>query len=212
MNLDLVKRACFVQVFDQSQHWNAPAFFVVYNIYTTQVAGIFANTSDELFHLFEHHCDFFRLRWNSSNISFIGSCSSNDFMRDIHRTQKTQYVTSAKNTYKSFMMRHLSSLPFNPQSILESPYLDPALFIFDEKYVSQSDRSYQCCDYPIKFLSRRTGAIKFKVHPGPPANRTSPRNKRWMSYLFHPVLPFVISIQFSPLQPLVVNVHLRLVD
>eukprot|EP00741_Cyanophora_paradoxa_P012960 tig00020660_g12516.t1 len=118
----------------------------------------------------------------------------------------------------------------------ESPLLDPALFTYDDRLVSHGDstassptatqtgasydrlvshggsfqcRSYQCLEYPVKFLSRRTGAIRFKIHPGPTSPRSSPRNKRWLSYLFHPALPFVISIQHSPMHPSVLNVHFR---
>jgi hypothetical protein len=37
-----------------------PSFFVVYNMETTEVLGVYENTSEELAELFENFCDMFR--------------------------------------------------------------------------------------------------------------------------------------------------------
>lgn len=86
-------------------------------------------------------------------------------------------------------MRRLAlSFPQCPQSYLECPYFDLALFSFDEKFVSSLDGSVlslvrmvktdRLNDYfvfrpkssqgtPIKFYVRKSGRMKFKIDPNP---------------------------------------------
>jgi de-etiolated-1 len=96
-----------------------------------------------------------------------------------------------------------------PQSMSSSPYLDYALFQYDEKLVSSSERPKPVADHPIKFLSRtRRNRVRFKLDLGTAAS--DGHTKRIASYVFHPTQPFVLSIVMAFMPPQVVNVHLRL--
>ncbi|EPS59654.1 deetiolated 1-like protein, partial [Genlisea aurea] len=77
--------------------------------------------------------------------------------------------------------------------------------------ISAADRHRQATDHPIKFISRRQpNVLKFKIKPGPESGSVDTRPKKISSFLFHPVLPLVISVQQSLiLQPAVVNIHFR---
>ena len=57
----LIKYASEEVVTLQIQDPNSqPSFFVVYNMETTQVLGVYENTSEELATMFENFCDMFR--------------------------------------------------------------------------------------------------------------------------------------------------------
>uniref|UniRef100_A0A7C9FIW4 Light-mediated development protein DET1 n=1 Tax=Opuntia streptacantha TaxID=393608 RepID=A0A7C9FIW4_OPUST len=113
--------------------------------------------------------------------------------------------------FYQFVKKTLASLPFTCQSQSPSPYFDQSLFRFDEKLISATDRHRQSTDHPIKFISRRQPKIpKFKIKPGPEAGSLDARTKKISSFLFHPNLPLVISIQQTMFfQSPVVNIHFR---
>ena len=56
-----------------------------------------------------------------------------------------------------------------------------------------AERLKHCSDFPVKFYSREHGRVVFRV----PTGRLEPVRgpKRLASFLFHPMLPFVITIQ-----------------
>jgi hypothetical protein len=106
-------------------------------------------------------------------------------------------------------------LPLNPQQLQESVLLDPSLFRFDERAVSALDRPRPCPDAPVRFVSRRTGKVRFQLDAlggGAPPARTSRCKcvylivilsgcrgslivcRNTASYVFHPVQPFVIAM------------------
>ena len=65
-------------------------------------------------------------------------------------------------------------------------------------------------EHPIKFLSRRrANKLRFKVDLGILAPSEG-RSKRIVSYVFHPVYPFALSVVIAYMQPQTVNIHLRL--
>ena len=63
--------------------------------------------------------------------------------------------------------RIASNLPFAPQSLSVSPFLDKNLFSYDDKMISASERAKPYADFPIKFYSRAMGALRFKIYPAP---------------------------------------------
>lgn len=77
--------------------------------------------------------------------------------------------------------------------------------------ISATDRHRQSTDHPIKFILRNSPyTLKFKIKPGPEAGSMDGRAKKISSFLFHPILPFALSIQQTLfLQPSVVNIHFR---
>ncbi|XP_073106301.1 light-mediated development protein DET1 isoform X3 [Elaeis guineensis] len=76
--------------------------------------------------------------------------------------------------------------------------------------ISATVRHRHSTEHPIKFISRRQpNMLKFKIKPGPEAGGSDGRPKRISSFLFHPYLPFALSIQQTYMQPTVVNIHFR---
>jgi de-etiolated-1 len=185
---------------------NQTAFFVVYNMVTTEVVAVYQNTSLELAILLEQYCSHFRGSIAQKN-KYDTSCSNNIFVRD-HLLKQKQALLNAKNGGNMHAARRvLSGLPVACQSCSESPLFDQSLFIYDEKVISAVERPKPCVEYPIKFYSRKTGQVKFKLNPGIP--ETTDRTKRFASYIAHPCFPFIISVQHTLFQPCVVNFHFR---
>ncbi|KAK1273764.1 Light-mediated development protein DET1 [Acorus gramineus] len=183
-----------------------PAFFAVYNMETTEVIAFYQSFADELYNLFEQFSDHFHVASrNSLHVNFISSHSNN-----IHVLEQLRNVKNKSSCSPQFVKKMVASLPFSCQSLSPSPYFDQSLFRFDEKLISAMDRHRQSTEHPIKFMSRRQPLIqKFKIKPGPEADVVDNRTRRISSFLFHPFLPFVLSIQQTYMQPTVVNIHFR---
>jgi len=182
------------------------ALFVVYNTQTTEIVGVFTNASEHLFQQFEQFCDFFRV--SVTGTTTYGSSSSNNELVREHLRRQIRILAVAKSNRGAALRRALACLPVNPQLQHESPYLDQAMFVYDEKAISGVDRPKPCFDQPVKFHSRRTGQLKFKLSTGPARFERS-SSKRFASYVFHPVLPFAISMQHAGSASPVVNFHFR---
>jgi de-etiolated-1 len=184
------------------------AFFVVYNMYSTEVLGVYENSSREFAQTFEQFCEHFRAcSYSEGLIKYRTTCSNNGFVRE-HLLKQKMAVTNARNGGEmQAVKRILSALPFSPQSCSESPYFDKSLFNYDEKLISSTERPKPCAEFPIKFYSRTDGKVQFKISPGIP-DKTD-RTKKFASYVFHPSAPFIISIQHSLFQAPVINFHLR---
>lgn len=184
-----------------------PAFFTVYNMETTEIVAFYQNSAEDLYHLFEQYCDHFHATSrNSLYMNFISSHSNN-----IHALEQLRSIKSKANSSSQFVKKMLVSLPFSCQSQSPSPYFDQSLYRFDEKLISASDRHRQSTDHPIKFILRRQPySLKFKIKLGPEAGSADGRTKKISSFLFHPFLPFALSIQHTlSSQPSVVNIHFR---
>lgn len=184
------------------------AFFVVYNMYSTEILGVYENSSREFAQTFEQFCEHFRAcSYSGSNIKYRSTCSNNVFVRE-HLLKQKMAVANARNGGEmQAVKRILSALPFSPQSWSESPYFDKSLFNYDEKLVSATERPKPCAEFPIKFYSRVDGQVQFKLSSGIPDKFD--RAKKYASYVFHPSSPFIISIQHSLFQPAIVNLHVR---
>uniref|UniRef100_A0A1D1XKS6 Light-mediated development protein DET1 n=3 Tax=Anthurium amnicola TaxID=1678845 RepID=A0A1D1XKS6_9ARAE len=183
-----------------------PAFFAVYNMESTEIMSFHQSSSEELYYLFERFCDqFLTASRHSLHVNFISSHSNN-----IHALEQLKTIKNKASSFSQFVKKMLASLPFGCQSQSPSPYFDQSLFRYDEKLISAADRHRQATDHPIKFISRRQpNTLKFKIKPGPEAGVADNRTKRMSSFLFHPILPFALSIQQTFMQPTVVNVHFR---
>ncbi|KAJ7564160.1 hypothetical protein O6H91_02G005500 [Diphasiastrum complanatum] len=187
------------------------AFLAIYNMETTEVLEFQQNSSEVFLQSFEHYCDHFRVVPRVPMLmSYITSHSNNVFSREQLRKQKTTYGNTKSGSYAHVVKRTLASLPFSSQCQSPSVYFDQSLFHFDEKLISATERHKPCMENPIKFLSRRRpNSLKFKINPGLELGSNDGRVKKVASFLFHPTLPFVISIQQSFMQPSVVNFHYR---
>ncbi|KAL9230495.1 hypothetical protein vseg_005837 [Gypsophila vaccaria] len=184
-----------------------PAFYAVYNMEAAEFVAFYQNSADELYFLYEQFADHFHTPPNNSlHVNFISSHSNN-----AHALEQLAFMKNKSGSFSQFMKKTLVSLPFTCQSQSPSPYFDQSLFRFDEKLISATDRHRQSTDHPIKFIARRQPKVpKFKIKPGPEAGNSDPRVKKMSSFLFHPNLPLVISIQQTVfLQSTVVNIHFR---
>nr|XP_004511489.1 light-mediated development protein DET1 isoform X3 [Cicer arietinum] len=184
-----------------------PAFVAVYNMDTTEIVSFYQNSADELYLLFEKFCDHFHVTSrNSMYMNFVSSHSNN-----IHALEQLRSIKDKASNSSQFVKKMLASLPFSCQSLSPSPYFDQSLFRFDDKLISATDRHRQSTDHPIKFILRNyPHSLKFKIKPGPEAGSMDGRAKKISSFLFHPILPFALSIQQTLfLQPSVVNIHFR---
>ncbi|KAJ6839093.1 light-mediated development protein DET1 [Iris pallida] len=180
------------------------AFFAVYNMETTEIVAFYQNSADELYSLFELFSDHFHApSRNSLHGNFITSHSNN-----VHALDQLLTLKNKANCYSQFVKKMMTSLPFTCQSQSPSPYFDLSLFRYDDKLISSTDRHRHATEHPIKFISRRQpNILKFKIKPGSEAGAQDVRPKRISSFLFHPYLPFALSIQQTFMQPTVVNIH-----
>jgi len=64
--------------------------------------------------------------------------------------------------------RLLALLPNAPQTESETPYLDTSLFRYDDKAMSAQERNRNASDFPVRFYSRRTDHLVFRLNSGPP--------------------------------------------
>ncbi|XP_038073823.1 DET1 homolog [Patiria miniata] len=185
-----------------------PSFFVVYNMLTTEVVAVFENTSEELLELFENFCDLFRNATLHAHAQFTCSASSNIYARQIQRRFKHTIINARYGGHTEAVKRLLAQLPISSQSYSSSPYLDLSLFSYDDKWVSVMERPKACGDHPIRFYSRDSGILKFKIHAGMLGRPSPPSARRLVAFTFHPYEPFAISVQRTNTE-YVVNFHVR---
>lgn len=128
-----------------------PALIAVYNIESTQFESVFENTSEDLLRVYENHADHFRvpishpLSWN------VSSVSNDEHARALHMKFK-QTITSARYGGKTEATRRLlGQLPMCSQCHSSSPYLDSALFSYDDKWVSALERPKNVADNPVRY-------------------------------------------------------------
>lgn len=206
----LLKFGCpdVIQQRSQADLNNQTSFFVVYNMYSTEVIGVYENTNKDFAQTFEQFCEHFRACSRPTGlIKYRSTCSNNSFVREHLMKQKVAVMNARNGGETQAVKRILSALPFSPQSWSESPYFDKSLYNYDEKVISSTERPKQCADHPIKFYSRSDDQVQFKITPGLPDKQD--RSKKYASYIFHPYQPFIISVQHVLFQSPIVNFHFR---
>ncbi|EFA85055.1 hypothetical protein PPL_02051 [Heterostelium album PN500] len=193
-----------------ADYCNQISFFVVYNMHTTEVIGVYENSNKEFAKTFEQFCEHFRAcSCPSGLIKFRSTCSNNIFVREHLMKQKLAVVNARYGGETQAVKRILSALPFSPQSWNESPYFDKYLFSYDEKMISSTERPKPLVDYPIKFYSRFGGEVKFKMNNGI-QDKNDRQSKKYATYIFHPYCPFIISLQHSSAtNTFVANFHFK---
>lgn len=185
-----------------------PSLFVIYNMITSQVIGVYENTSEELLGLFESFCDLFRNASLQLNSQLMCSPSNNNHARLIQQRFKQTIINARNGGHNEAVKRLLAQLPISAQSYTCSPYLDLSLFSYDDKWVSVMERPKACGDHPIRFYSRDSGLLRFKIHCGLQTRNPPTSARRLIAFIFHPQDPFAISVQRTNAE-YVVNFHLR---
>ncbi|GIY16092.1 DET1 homolog [Caerostris extrusa] len=185
-----------------------PSFFVVYNMVSTEVLAVYENTSDKLLEIFENFCDNFRNAVLQAPTQLSCSPSNNTYARTLHHSF-LETITNAKfGGETEAIKRLLAQLPISCQSYSVSPYLDLALFSYDDKWVSVMERPKACGDHAIRFFARDSGLLKFKIHVGIEHKSQLVNGRRLAAFIFHPRDPFVISVERTNSE-YVVNFHIR---
>ncbi|KAJ3676104.1 hypothetical protein LUZ60_003516 [Juncus effusus] len=182
------------------------SFFAVYNMETTEIVSFYQNSSEELYSFFERLYDYFNaVSRTSLHSQFISSYTNN-----IHALDQLLSMKTKSASFSQFVRKMISTLPYTCQSHSPSPYFDLSLFRYDDKMISAIDRHRHSAEHPIKFISlRQPNVVKFKIKPGPESGAVDSRQKKVSSFLFHPFLPLILSIQQTYMQPTVVNLHFR---
>lgn len=129
-----------------------PALIGVYNIKTTQFESIFENTSEDLLGVYENHSDHFRVPVSHHLSSNVSSVSNDRHARALHMKFK-QTITNARYGGKTEATRRLlGQIPMCCQCLSSSPYLDSALFSYDDKWVSALERPKNVADSPVRYI------------------------------------------------------------
>ena len=127
-----------------------PALIVIYNLETTEIEAVYENTSEELLHIYERHADSFRVPVSHSLSYDISSVSNNVHAHALHTKFKDTITNAKYGGRKEAVRRLLGQLPICCQCHSSSPYLDLALFSYDDKWVSAVERPKTCGDSPVK--------------------------------------------------------------
>ncbi|XP_037080641.1 DET1 homolog [Pollicipes pollicipes] len=208
----LIRYASEEVVTFRAEHNQQPSVFVVYNMVSSRVLAVFENTSPQLLYIYENFCDNFRNARLSVDSRYTCSPSNNIYARHVQARFKHTIESARNGSPMEATRRLLVQLPISGQSYASSPYLDMQLFSYDEKWVSAMERPKPCGEQPIRFYSRDSGLLRFRIHAGvsgrspPPPAGASPR--RLVAFIFHPTDPFAISVQRTNAE-YVVNFHVR---
>ncbi len=127
-----------------------PALIAIYNIHTTQFHSVFENISDDLLKVYEDNADYFRVPISHPMSRDVSSVSNDRHARAVHMKFK-QTITNARYGGRTEATRRLlGQLPACSQCHSSSPYLDLALFSYDDKWVSALERPKNVADNPIR--------------------------------------------------------------
>ena len=127
-----------------------PALIVIYNLETTEIEAVHENTSEELLRIYERYADSFRVPVSHSLSYDISSVSNNIHACSLHMKFKDTITNAKFGGKREAVRRLLGQLPISCQCHSSSPYLDLALFSYDDKWVSAVERPKPCGDSPVK--------------------------------------------------------------
>lgn len=137
----------------QSDSSSQHSLYVVYNITTTNIVSVHDNVSKDFLQIYERNFDYFRSPVSHPLCNNVSSLSNNIHSRALHLKFK-QTITSAKyGGSLEATRRLLGQLPMCSQSFSSSPYLDHALFSYDDKWISPLERPKPCGDNPVKLAN-----------------------------------------------------------
>ena len=140
------------------------SLYVVYNITTTDILSVHENNSTAFLQIYENNVDCFRAPVSHPLCSNTSSPSNNPHSKALHMKFK-QTITSAKyGGSREATRRLLGQLPVCSQSFSCSPYLDLALFCYNDKWISPLERPKPCGDNPVKSVILLSYSAHTKVH------------------------------------------------
>lgn len=143
---------------NSSDSGNQVGFFVIYEISTTKILAVYDNSSEEFLKLFERNCDILRDGCMTAPTVFVSNSSNNVHAREQLVRQQAAVRSARHGGYslltriRAFLFftllisnvqavrRTLAVVPHPPQLLSTSPYLDQAMFSYDERVVSPFDK------------------------------------------------------------------------
>ena len=126
------------------------SLYVFYNIKTTDVLDVRENTSESFLKVYEQHADCFRYPVSHPRCRTTSSLSNNLHCRALHVKFKETIKCAKYGGKQEATRRLLAQLPVSSQSFSPSPYLDLALFYYDDKWISPLERPKPCGDSAVK--------------------------------------------------------------
>ncbi|KAK0426343.1 hypothetical protein QR680_009657 [Steinernema hermaphroditum] len=162
-------------------------FFVILEWQEGIIHGVYGKSSEALFDLFEKYNELFK-NGDSAYNYFPSSMEYCYPVRAAHERTKASLISSKNGSIAEARKRILYTLPATlPIYPSVTPYLDPTLFSFDEKFPGIIERA-KMMESPLKFFSRKTERLVFEL------NLESFKGGNVIA-LFHPTDPFVISFE-----------------
>ena len=128
------------------------SLYVFYNIDTTNILSVHDNTSEEFLKIYERHVDSFRYPVAHPLCRDASSLSNNPHCKALHEKFKETIKCAKYGGSQEATRRLLGQLPVCSQSFSNSPYLDLALFHYDDKWISPLERPKPCGDNPVKLV------------------------------------------------------------
>lgn len=187
-----------------------PCLFVVYEIDKAQVIAAYDNSSTELLWLLENFCDQFRCVQPCFPSQIVCSPSNNYYARVSQKRYKQTLINSRGGGPAQAVKQLLAQIPMSAQSYTCTPYLDLSLFSYDDKWMSTTERPRNFDENAIRFYTRESCLLRFKIFAG--SNRSPPSPRRVVAFIFHPSDPLAISVERINTEyhtEYVVNIHLR---
>ena len=195
------------------QDGSGTCFFVIYCISSTKIINLFENQSNDLLRIYQK----FRYMFIgddavSATLPPSRPVGTDEFRETngragTHRNSGVIQDSLASRGRASRIRAALNALPVRAQCHNVSPYLDRQLFSYNVDRLDALDGSRAVCmrdANSVKFTSVETGAMRFKLCAGMPFGMgEDPENSRVtgvrkkMLFLFHPVLPFVMSMEYG---------------
>ncbi|KAI8619162.1 De-etiolated protein 1 Det1-domain-containing protein [Chytriomyces sp. MP71] len=145
-----------------------PCIFAIYSLETTRVTAVFDNASHELLELYQSWPQFRHAGGRAGGMAFITTACNNAHAREFVKRQLYSVRKAKNGGVAQAVKRILAGVPMNPQSYIESPYLDQSIFHYDEGIINNVNRPRSwSSEYPIKFWDRQTRGVRFKLDPNP---------------------------------------------
>lgn len=208
---------------------NSTCFLLVYCLSTSQVVNLYENRSAELLELYESNSDLFTadsavaamLSPVRGFLSRQGTAGSRGGPSRENPTRPRGNSSLGRGRSHIRTREILAELPVSAQDRNASVYLNRRLFSYpvDRLPALDGSRAMSMRElHSIKFTAAGGGNLRFKLTPGLPNGEMAPdgsggprAGRRKVLFLFHPTMPFVISMQASqavPTSPLI-NFHVR---
>lgn len=215
---------------------NNTSFFVVYCVSSTEIVNLFENRSSELLSIYERYRDLFigdgavyatlpETRGPPRDGGALNarpwgarSGAGSSAMRDSGSAMDGRVLLK-------WTRAELAGLPVTCQTGNVSVYLDRGMFSYNEERMSglNGTRAVSLRDVnAVKFIGASSGRLRFKLAPGMAAVSAAGRGRRENNgispaialhrrkkalFLFHPTLPFVISMEIGVIGSTVYNFH-----